>query len=43
MSSLESARDLVGRFFHEPMPGIADNDALDIGGYHPALLNQEFT
>ena len=34
---------LVRRLFHQPVAPAFDQDALDIGGHHPALLDQKRT
>ncbi len=36
----ESRDDLVGRFFHQPMAGSADDDAFHIGCDEPGLPNE---
>jgi hypothetical protein len=37
----EFGDDLIGRFFHEPVPGITNDHPLNILRHEPALLNQE--
>lgn len=33
--------DLIRCFFHEPVPGMTDDDAFNIRRHKPALLDQE--
>jgi len=39
----ELRNNLIRRLFHEPVPGVANDDAFNICGYKPALLNQKIT
>jgi hypothetical protein len=33
--------DLIRRFFHQPVPGMTDDDAFNIRRHKPALLDQD--
>ena len=37
----EFGDDLIGGFFHQPVPGIADDHPFNIRRHEPTLLNQE--